>query len=60
MSRNYLINLISPTPRPAFKIEENVAKLSKRQLKYFIYYNDGYCSSITKDEVHRVLDKYTE
>ena len=44
MSKNQLIRLIaignlSPSQRPAFKTEQCISKLSKRQLKDFIYYN---------------------
>ena len=46
------------TPRPEFKIDAYKAKLSKRELKDFIYYNYGYLSSKTKDEIDRVLNKY--
>ena len=49
MSKNQLINLIST--RPGFKIDVQIAKLSKRELKDFIYYNYGYLSSKTKDEL---------
>ena len=62
MSKNQSINLIttnklSPTPRPAFKIEEYIAKLSKIESKDFMYYNYGFLSSKTKDEVYQVLNK---
>ena len=40
--KNQLISLISPTPRYVFKVEKYIPKLSKRQLKDFIYYNHGY------------------
>ena len=40
---------LSPTTRPAFKTEEYVANLSKREWKDFIYYDYSYLSSKTKD-----------
>ena len=42
MSRNQLINLISPTLRPPFKIQKYTAKSSKTELKDFTYFNCGY------------------
>ena len=36
---------MSPTARPAFKVNEYIAKLLKRELKNFIYYNYDYSSS---------------
>ena len=59
MSRNQAINLISPTPRPAFEIEEYIAKFWKRELKDFIYYNYGYLSSKRKILVYWALNKQT-
>ena len=63
MSINQLINLmttgkLSPKPRPVFKIEVYIVKLSKRDLKDFTCYNHSYLSSKTKDEVYQVLNKY--
>ena len=58
MSKNQLINLISPTSRGVFKIEKYIAKLSKKQLKDFAYHNYGYLFSKTKDEVCPVLNKH--
>ena len=60
ISRNQLINLIttgklSPTSRPAFKIEKYIAKLSKRE---FLYYSYGYLFSKEKDKEHRVFNKH--
>ena len=44
---------------PASKVKEYAAKLSKRELKYFINYNYGYLSSKNKDEVYQDLNKHT-
>ena len=56
---NYItVGKLSLITRPAFKMEEYVTKLSKRELE-FTYYNYGYLSSKTKHEVYWVLNKHT-
>ena len=40
-------------------MKEYIAKLSKRETKYFIYYNYGNLSSKNKDEVYLVLNQHT-
>lgn len=58
LSKYQLINLIPPTLRQAFKIEGYIAKLSKRKLKNFIYYNFSYLSPQTKYETYQDLNKH--
>lgn len=58
MSKNQLISLInnlSPSRRPVFKIKQYISQLSERESKDFIYFNYDYLSSKSKDEVDRVL-----
>ena len=58
LSKNQLISLInnlSPSQRPVFKIKQYISQLSKRESKDFIYFNYDYISSKSKDEVDRVL-----
>lgn len=40
-------------------MKEYIAKLSKRETKYFIYYNYGNLSTKNKDEVYLVLNQHT-
>ena len=57
ITKNQWMNLT--TTISAFKIEEYIDEVWKKELKDLIYYNYGYLFSKTKNEIYRVLNKPT-